>query len=77
MNTATQRAIEVALHFGVTEATVWQWSKLRGFPINAKRKVGQRVYWDLDQIKTWHAGRRSSQRRSLRDKLSTYEQMIA
>jgi hypothetical protein len=71
------RATEIALHFGVTEATVLQWSRLRGFPIGAKQRVGQRVFWNLDLVKSWHASRWSSQRQRLDNKLETFHPLAS
>jgi predicted DNA-binding transcriptional regulator AlpA len=70
------RAIDIALHFGVTEATVWEWSRTYTFPRNARDRRGGRVYWDLETIAVWHAGRHSSQRQRLREKLASFEQQV-
>jgi hypothetical protein len=76
MTTNRHRAMDIALHFGVTEATVWEWSRTYTFPQNARERRGGRVYWDLETIAVWHAGRRSTQRRRLRDKLASFIQQV-
>ena len=69
MQTATQLAIK----FGVTEMTFRQWTRLRGFPITARRQIGTRVYWEYEPIAAWHQNRPSAQRERLAAKLSSYE----
>ena len=55
------RTVDCADHCGVDTAT-WRSYVRKGMPPAAVGDLGPRMpLWDADEVRTWHAGRRSQQ----------------
>jgi prophage regulatory protein len=44
----------LAAHFGVNRATIWNWSKINGFP-KPVRLSPQMTRWRLSDVEAWEA----------------------
>jgi len=48
-------ADQLCARAGVTQMTLWRWSKLPGFPVPVR--IGRRRFWQADEVERWLAGR--------------------
>lgn len=45
--------MELALRYGVSYTTVYHWSRMKGFPDDARLREHGRVYWDARAVDYW------------------------